>query len=116
MKKILKIVAMLLAIPMMFGAVACGGTPPPPADAEYEVNYSALDKNASGTIKVMRPANVIEDSILDAWIAGFKAEYPNVTVEKAPVDINSYNSTVQINSKLTNLQISYGATRPTCTI
>jgi len=95
MKKILKIVAMLLAIPMMFGAVACGGTPPPPADAEYEVNYSALDKNASGTIKVMRPANVIEDSILDAWIAGFKAEYPNVTVVKTPVDINSYNSTVQ---------------------
>ena len=96
MKKILKIVAMLLAIPMMFGAVACGGTPPPPADAEYEVNYSALDKNASGTIKVMRPANVIEDSILDAWIAGFKAEYPNVTVIKTNVEISSYSASVKM--------------------
>ena len=104
MKKLMKIMALAMSCAMVFGAVACGGNPPPPpSDVTYSVQFDQLDANLTGEVRILKPTNDLEDDIMNAAIAGFKTKYPKVTFKQETVDIGKYNEQITKLNSIDNL-------------
>lgn len=95
-KRISVLLIAVLACVTAFCAVGCTG-PEKRGGKIQRIDYNvAFDLPASytATIKVLRPAREYEKKILNAAIAGFNEQYPNITVEQNTVVLDSYNEDV----------------------
>ncbi len=85
-----KVLVGLLAFLMLFAAVACGGKGPSVGDVDLSVEDPA---SLSGSIKVALPSTGNKREILEAAVAAYEQERPNVTVEvEWKAEDNFYNS------------------------
>lgn len=88
MKKVKRALGLLMAATMVFGLAACGGTAPStaPSSAAEAASQPASQEpapapaaaDASGTLVVYSPHDA---DPLNAGVAAFMKEYPNVKVE-----------------------------------
>lgn len=95
MKKLRTFGIALLACALTLGAAACGDEKRggKVERVDYNVEFD-LPVSYSAEIRVIRPAREYEKKILDAAIAGFNEQYPNITVKQDTLSIDSYNDAV----------------------
>ena len=92
-----KLIAMLLAVVMVFALCACGAKPAEqpetPAEQPAEAPAEEVKEAAPDTITVMVPpvTNGYGDMIR-AWAEEWKVDHPNITVEVIETSWDDHNS------------------------
>ena len=90
-----KIIAMLLALVMVFALCACGQTAAPAAEQPAAAETAAAAEDAApaeDTVTVMVPpvSSTYQDDI-DTWAAEFTAMYPNIKIEVIKTSWDDHN-------------------------